>query len=518
MKRKMKKFAALLVSLLIVTLLASTAAVAYVPYVAYNFDYYGEIVNGPTGYVPEKVLFGEDLGVKKLDNASDMYASEDGKYILIVDSGAADARTRVIVLNNKFKLIKIIEEFYGENNEKLDVINASGICMDKEHYIYLCDPDQSRVLKMDMNGKVVLEYREPPEEFVDDSFAYRPQKLGIGINGSIYVISKGCTDGIMEFDTNGTFVRFFGAPEVELSVGDYINIYWRNIYRVIGGDQVDDYFATYVPSEFSNLSVDENGFVFTMVASNESSTDEMYKLNFQGKNILDPTQKSTTKVSETLSANYGDLITRSTMGAGNVFEDVCLDDDGFFTLLDRNLGRLFEYDKEGNLIFVFGNKGNQVNQVQEGLLVDPRAVIKVEDKTVVLDYPTGSLTVFGLSDYGKELHRAVNYYNDGKYDLAEQPWRSVLKYDANSELAHIGLGKVHYLKGNYKEALDEFELGNDRNNYSRAYKLYRDAVIRSNFTWVLSLLVVLFVLLFVYKKFGKAIFAAIKNRKGGDQE
>ncbi len=516
MNIKIKKITTLLISLVVVSVLISTVAFAYIPYTAYNFDYYGEIVSGPTGYVPSDILFGADVGIDEFVNPSDMFITEDQK-ILIVDNGGEGATSRVIILNSDLKAIKVIDKFIGLDGKALTVINANGICMDKDGYIYLCDPDSFRVLKLDQNGQVKLIYGAPPAEFVDEAFVYRPQKLGIGINGSIFVISKGCTDGIMEFDTRGSFVRFFGAPEVELSVADYLNIYWRNIYRVIGGDSVDDYFATYVPSEFSNMTVDENGFVFTMIAANESSTDEMYKLNFQGTNILDPSQKSTSKKNAALSANYGDLITRSTAGAGNVFADVCLDENGFFSLLDSNLGRVFEYDKEGNLIFVYGNKGNQINQVQNGLLVSPVAIIKLNGNTVVLDSSTGALTVFKLSNFGEQLHEAVSLYNQGKYDLAEEPWRNVLKYDANSELAHIGLGKVHYLRGNYAEALKEFKLGNDRNNYSRTYKLYRDDVIRSNFTWVVTIIVVLLVLLIVWKKFGKKIIAAIKSKKGGDQ-
>ena len=516
MNIKIRKVITLILSLVVFAMMATTAASAYIPYTAYNFDYFGEIVNGPAGYVPEQVLFGTDVGIDEFINPSDMFVSKN-EQIIIVDSGAAGARSRIIVLDKNFKLVKTIEKFVGLNGETLNVINAAGVCMDKDGYIYLCDPDNFRILKMDMNGKVVLIFGAPPSEFVNDSFVYRPQKLGIGINGSIFVISKGSTDGIMEFDTKGSFVRFFGAPEVELSVTDYLNIYWRNIYRAIGGKDVDAHFATYVPSEFANLTVDDNGFIFTMIAANESSTDELYKLNFQGKNILDPLQKSTSKQSDALSRNYGDLITRTTLGAGNVFADVCLDNEGFFTLLDSNLGRVFEYDKEGNLIFVYGNKGNQINQVQEGLLVLPCAVIKLGTKTVILDSGTGAITVFGLSDYGEELHSAVGYYNQGKYDEAEGPWSTVLKYDANSELAHIGLGKVHYLRGNYKEALAEFRLGNDRNNYSRAYKLYRDDVIRSNFTWIIAIVVVLLVIMIAAKKWGKQIIKKIKEGKGGDQ-
>lgn len=516
MKMKLKKTLAILIALVSVIALLSTSAFAYTPYTSYNYDFYGDIVAGPEGYVPERILFGSDCGIDEFINPSDMFIAHDNS-IYVVDSGASGGRTRVIILTPDFKVKKIISNFIDPTGKQLDVINGSGICVDKDNNIYLCNPDAFRILKMNTEGKVSLVYGAPPSEFVTSSFLYRPEKVGLAINGSIYVISKGCTDGILEFDTKGAFVRFFGAPEVELSVSDYFNIYWRNIYRVFGGDSVDDYFATYVPSEFSNLTVDKNGFVFTMVASNESSIDEVYKLNFIGANILDPTEKSATKKTASMSRNYGDLITRTTMGKGNVFADVCLDNDGFFSLLDTNLGRVFEYDKEGNLIFVYGGKGNETNQIQYGLLDSACAICKLGKKTVVIDSSTGAITIFKLSDYGEQLHNAVNLYNDGKYETAEKPWNTVLKYDANSELAHIGLGKVHYLQGDYKEALSEFKLGNDRNNYSRSFKLYRDEVIRSNFPLVVTLLIVLIVLLIVIKKYGKKIKGLLSKNKEGDR-
>ena len=518
MKRSFRKTFVLISSVVLLMTVLVSSAFAYTPYTAYNFDYYGDIVAGPAGYVPERILDGEALGVDELTNPSDMYIHTDNK-IYITDTDPSASYARVIILNSDFKLIKMITKFIGTDGKPLTVPSLRGICVDKAGFIYVCDPDNFRVLKMNASGQVVLVYGAPPKEYVTESFVYRPQKLGIGINGSIYVLSQGNTDGIMEFDTKGVFVRFFGAPEVELSVSDYINIYWRRIYRVFGGSAVDEYFATYVPSEFSNLTVDENGFIFTMVASNENSTNELYKLNFVGTNILDPSQKSTKKKTSSLSSNYGDLITRMTVGAGNIFADVCTDEDGFFSLLDSNLGKVFEYDKEGNLIFVYGNKGNEANQIQAGLLDFPSAIAKLGKRTIVLDAGAGTITIYKLSDFGEQLHQAVNFYNRGEYEASKEPWNHVLKYDANSELAHIGLGKVLYLQGNYKESLAEFKLGNDRNNYSRAYKLYRDSVIRSNFGWVISIAVLLIAFLIVRKKYGRRIKAALaaRKKKGGEQ-
>ena len=63
MNIKIRKVITLLLALVVFAMIATTAASAYIPYTAYNFDYFGEIVNGPAGYVPERVLFGADVGI-----------------------------------------------------------------------------------------------------------------------------------------------------------------------------------------------------------------------------------------------------------------------------------------------------------------------------------------------------------------------------------------------------------------------------------------------------------------------
>ena len=106
---------------------------------------------------------------------------------------------------------------------------------------------------------------------------------------------------------------------------------------------------------------------------------------------------------------------------------------------------------------------------------------------------------------------------DGIFNREDQ--NATRRHDSiwNSKGSDRAQESYNNLRGNYAEALDEFKLGNDRNNYSRTYKLYRDDVIRSNFTWVVTIIVVLLILLIVWKKYGKQIKARLKAKKGGDQ-
>ena len=238
-------------------------------------------------------------------------------------------------------------------------------------------------------------------------------------------------------------------------------------------------------------------------------------MNFLGNNILDPNAKSTQKISTTLSETYGDLVRRSTGNQGNIFQDVAVDEDGFITMLDTNLRKIFEYDSEGNMTFVYGAQGKQ-----EGLFEKPVALAKLGKKTLVLDSHFGSVTVFDLTQHGETLHKAVIEYDKGLYDEAEEYWLDVLKSNANCELAHIGIGKVYYQNARYEEALNHFELANDRKNYESTFALYREEVIADHFGLIMTVLVALVVIWVVWKIFGKSIKEAINNKKqgGGDED
>ena len=508
----MKNIKKILLSILVVAIMLSVTvpAFAYVPFNTYNYNFYGETVASPSGYVPEKIYLSEDLGISSMHNPNDLYVS-DKNEIYLLDLGADYTRGRLCIFDSDFNLLKEFRQLTDIDGSVYYMKNPGGVTVDRNGYIYICDTDNAAVLKIDREGNIVLKYEHPGKEVFDDSYTYQPYKIVVGINGSAYVISRGCLDGILEFNTKGEFVRFFGAPKVQLSVSDYFEIYWRQIYRSFSKDSsaVDIRFVTFVPTEFENMDIDENGFIFTTVIANEKSADEVSKLNFTGTNVLSPTTKSTKKVSDALSQNYGDLQIRGDK-VDNNFVDIIVDDDGFFSLLDTKLCKIFEYDAEGNLIFVYGGDGQQV-----GTLEKATAIAKLDKKTLVVDATTCSITVFDLSDYGKSLHDAVVLYNKGLYSDADPLWREVLLYNANSDIAHVGIGKVYYMNGLYEEAMNEFKLANDRENYSRSFALYRKDVIRDNFGFGATIIVILLAIVIIIRKFGSKIIEKIKNKKGG---
>ena len=83
MKNKLIKFGAVVMVMMIIASMLVLPSSAYIAYNTYNYNYYGEAVETPSGYTPEKVYYGSDLGVGILNNPVDLYVSpQDEVYIL----------------------------------------------------------------------------------------------------------------------------------------------------------------------------------------------------------------------------------------------------------------------------------------------------------------------------------------------------------------------------------------------------------------------------------------------------
>ena len=92
-----------------------------------------------------------------------------------------------------------------------------------------------------------------------------------------------------------------------------------------------------------------------------------------------------------------------------------------------------------------------------------------------------TLTVFGETDYGRELKEARRLTLDGDYTLSKTVWESILKEDSNCQLAYIGLSKAALADKDYRAAADYAKAGLDRELYSKAFNYNRKAFLKNNF-------------------------------------
>ena len=181
-----------------------------------------------------------------------------------------------------------------------------------------------------------------------------------------------------------------------------------------------------------------------------------------------------------MRAGYTDVVgdvktSKETSFQSSLFVDIAPGQNGMYYALDAAKGRVFVYNNEGFLYYVFGALGTQL-----GTFGTPSAIEMRGDDVLVLDESRRTLTVFSKTEYGRLISEADNLYNTGKYEESVAAWQKVLKLNSNFELGYAQIGKVRLMEEKYQEAMRDFELGNYRGSsvtltdgYNKAFTEYR---------------------------------------------
>ena len=439
----------LLIFLLAASLSAVFAADVYygdIPYIPYIYNEMGTPVAAPAAYIPDKTLTGHDLGVGPLKDPTDVFFHPDGK-VYIVDSG----NSRVIILDKTFQLIKVVDRFENSGNQE-SFKNPEGVYVTRNG-IFIADTGNGRIVHLDDELKLIAIYGKPLIDMLDANYNYSPQKIAVDYAGRMYVIARGINQGLLQMDSEGMFMSFLGAPRVSVNIADLL---WKRIST----DAQKERMVKFVPTEYNSLFIDKKGFIYT--TSNSNSVKPVSRLNSLGQNVLRATGNNYPK---------GDLYNPT------AFVDIAVSNNGIYSVLDSMMGRVFSYDEDGQLLYVFGSMGGQ-----KGTFRSPSAIEFVDDRILVLDKFTGKLNVFAKSIFGITLENAIILHRKGKYDEAEMTWKEVLRQCSNYDIAYVGLARIDIQKGRYGDALKKLSAIGDRHYYSKAFKEYRSLVIRKNFT------------------------------------
>lgn len=446
------------------------------PYDTYNYDYRANAVPTPAAYVPEDTLYGSDLECGAFKTPKDMYIADDGT-MYIADTG----NHRIVILNQENKVLNIIDSFV--NAGKTDTfLNPSGIYVTDEKELYIADTDNRRIVALDAEGRLLRIISEPSSEVLDEGFIFAPTKVSVDYAGRVYAVVANVYQGIMAFDQNSDFMGYFGTINVKISL-------YERFWRMFSTKEQRAKQQQFIPTEFTNLDIDEDGFVY---ATNIDTTGEqaVRMLNPKGQDVI-------VKKSEN-SVLGGDLNFRTSneayQGPSEII-DVKVREGGMYSLLDRKRGRIFSFDSEGNCLYIFGGLGTQ-----EGTFTYPVAIEAYGDKLFVLDSSKNSISVFGATQYGKYINEAVKLRYDGDETEAVALWEKVLELDSNNEMAYSGIGKAYLSAGENEKAMYYLKMGMNREFYSIAYKRYRNEILRENLGWCLTVVVVLAIAAYVYGK------------------
>jgi len=464
-------------------LLCPAAAHADDPYSNYNYDFWGTPIPAPAAYVPSRIIDGTSLGIESFSKPSDLFTGPDNR-LYVADSG----NNRIVVINENWKLDRIIDGF-DKNGVRDTFRNPQGLFITPEGEIYVADTDNSRIVHLDPDGKFIREIGPPVADIIPADFKYYPTALVVDKANRIYIVAHGVNQGLIELDNNGDFVVYTGASKVKFNLADYT-------WKLIATDEQRERMVLFVPTEYNNIDIDIDGFLYVTTGT-IALEDIDYAIRTRSKDDrYAPIRKLNPTGTDVLRRNgyfppVGDVSFRSrgyAEAGHSQFYDVCVEDSGIYSVLDKKKGRIFTYDTDGNLLYVFGGIGNRLGNFR-----DPVALDIINDQFVVLDFNMAQITVFEPTEYGRLVKEAVELHLSGKYDESAAKWEQVLRYNANCELAYIGMGKAYLRKDDFRNAMKYFKLGNKRDYYSKAFDLYRQEVIGDNFGWIVAGLVVLFV-------------------------
>ncbi len=461
------------------------------PYHSYNYNVWGESVPVPPTYEVERVFDGESTGAGRLKNPGDMDFFKSKLYVL--DSG----NSRILVFDDKFEFNGEITLEQGEGLPSLE--NAKGLTVDPQGGFWISTGTTDGLVFVSEEGEIQRVIAGLTGKNTPEGLVYKPLKTVVGSGGTLYSVSEGSFQGIIEMTPEGEFLRFFGSNRVDVTLKVITEFFWKRLFAVFS-DAALESMIKIVPIEFSSLAVDAGGFIYAVTPTSLNSMYEIKKLDPRGANVL--RVKPEADVFPGVRLNIGDYgdIEESYDEKGKVvdtkFTDISIDDRGFIFALDEQRSKIFQYDQESNLLAVFGGPG-----LQQGTFVEPVAIETVGDKLLVLDRRKGDISVFTPTEFGRAIMEATGLYNEGHYVEAGEKWEEVLSRSANFDLAYTGLGKAMFNKRDYRASMKYFKLGYDKRGYDEAFVELRKDFLRRNFALLGGLVLILMAGYMLYKRF-----------------
>ncbi len=416
--------------------------------------------------------FGEEVGT--LGDVQDLFV-DDEDNLYIVDS----SNSRIIKCGRDGQVLRV---FTGEGEAAMN--KPEGMFVYSDGDIFVADTGNERILHISPEGEFVEEFVKPESELLESNFIYNPRKVVITNTGYIYSIKYQL---LMQMDSSNEFRGYVGSTRVPFDIT-------RFLVNLFGSEQQKSKLQKAMPAAYTNFVLGKDGLFY---ATTLDYTDgQIKKLTTTGSNIY-PVQ------------DFGEqVLNKAGWLEKPVFEDIAVDKNGIITVCERLSARLFQYDQEGNLLAVWGGKGSNRDQLSQ-----PRCIeVDSTGRIYVYDNGRNEICVYEPTAFMELVHEAVTSYTVGAYDEALENWTQVLGMSETYSLAQIGVGKTHFKRQEYEEAMEAFQIANDKEQYSRAYDKYRYAVLQTRFPLILCAAVLLAAALFVGIHFLRKLSDSLERR------
>jgi len=488
----------LILALVFIMLFGTISSFASEPYDTYTYSIDGKPLASPPTYsamedfdYADMKIYDDKGKLSQLNGVSDIVSDEKAN-LYIADKG----NSRIVVLNKFYECVAIISGYTDEYGNYKTLKDPQGLYVtdpnktaDGESYIYICDTGNNQVVIFDREYNYVRTIVKPDSPILTEG-AFKPCSIAVDIYGRIFIVSTASHEGVIVLSNEGDFTGFIGAQKVTYSLMQMI---WRRFQTEEQRESQNKNIGT----AYNNITVDDSGFVyvtsnsidpanmqqqFTAITAKTATYSPVKKLNSQGIEIMkrngffDPGGEVVK-----LATNVSQIV------------DVAIGEEGAWTIVDQSRSRFFTYDQNGNLLFAFGDKGDQLgngesfNSITYQIIEDEETGEK-EYRLVALDGDAKKITVYTPTDYYKTIISALRNQNEHDYSQSIIYWQEVLTQNNNFDLAYIGMGKALYNQGKYEEAMEKLAKAYETENYAMAFKEVRTDIISR---WILVIGVLL---------------------------
>ncbi len=487
MKRKV--FSLLIVVMTILMLATTVNAAAYK---TYTYSYDGFALQSPDAYVPDRLVDSNYIGLPQaLEDPRDLEVDADGNVYIV------DGRTnRVIVTDRYYKLKFVLSSFLNEHGVWDSFNTPSGVAITDE-YIYVCDTDNNRIVMFDRDGNYVKIVPKPESAYFVEGSLYKPVAVAVDAYNRLFVVSSTTYQGIIVMDDEANFSGFIGAQKVSISV-------WQRIWREIQTEEQRESQEEYISTEFNNITIDDDGFVYVTTSSIDEGTQQSEINARSTSGDYAPVKKLNSSGHDVMSrngfwppsgeVNVSNMITADISGASTII-DVAVGPEGTWSIIDEKRSKTYTYDKYGNLLFIFGDKGEQLGNVY-----NIEAITYCENDILLLDKSKNCFTVYKRTEYGDLLINALSHQNERIYDVAVDDWTEILQRNSNFDTAYIGIGDAMYREAEYETAMEYYKYAYNVDGYSNAFREVRKEWVAK---WIWTIPIIVVVVCFALSKFFK---------------
>lgn len=474
----------ILLVLLIVLMLPSATINAAVVDQDYILDESNRKISIPLTYEHDNTIgyLGEE--VQGFSEAQDLFLDEE-QQLYIADTG----NNRIVKLDTEGKVLGV---FTGPEDKPLK--EPHGIFVDEDGDMFIADTGNERIVHLAKDGKFVEEFVQPDSSLYDKSYGFLPIKIYIDAIGYMYIINKDDHHGLIIIDAFNRFRGYMAPARLGFSLK-------AELIRAFASKEQKDIIAKRLPPAHSNFVMHDDGMIYTTTIRVDNQ--QIRKLTSLGNNIYDE------------QGLFGEMQIIEKKQKQPKFMDLTVNDKGIITAIEELSGQIYQYGPEGNLLTVFGGKGNW-----KGKFLSPSSIVEDDNGRIyVLDSNNNNIQVFKPTEFIKTVHVALDLYYQGKYQEAVEPWEKVLKVGPNYNVAHMGIGKALLKQENYNESMSEYQEGEDKKGYSNAFGELRHEIFKKYFGWIVLastiLLVILIKIIQVLKRRSDKSFENTKTWRGG---